>query len=255
MNSTQQPERLKYVALADRLRSAIERGDYAHDGTFPTARELRQIHRATNDTVKSALQILLREGLIDTGQGRRTRVVPRRPVIHRSASYLVPAPDGSAMTWTKSLAEAGMTGTQILGRVGEVPVPADVAQYLGLEPGSPVICRPRVMLADGEPVETADSYYLRELASGTALAQQGLVKGGAYAVFSAQGMPLVDREEIISFGPSADCDRERLAVPASAWVIRMAVVHRTEGGRPISVDLAVLRADRHQLRYTVPVHG
>ena len=57
------------------------------------------------------------------------------------------------------------------------------------------------MLADGEPVETADSYYRLVVASGTAIARQGLIRGGVYAVFAAQGFPLADREETVTAGP------------------------------------------------------
>jgi len=257
VNSRIPHNRLKYLTLADDLRSAIERGDYPAGGHLPTVRELRKRYDATNDTVKSAFQVLQREGLINTGQGRRTRVVEQRPVIHKSASYVAPsavAMYGGGATWKTTMAELGIVGTQLLGRVGEVAAPGGVAEHLDLEPGRSVMCRPRVMLADGEPVETADSYYRLEVASGTPIAQQGLVRGGVYPVFAAQGFPLVDREEIITFGPATETDRERLGVPASAWVVRMLIVHRTHGGRPISVDVNVLRADRHQLRYVVPAH-
>lgn len=259
MNSRTHPHsRLKYLALADDLRTAIERGDYPAGGTLPTVRELRAKYGATNDTVKSAFQVLHRAGLIETGQGRRTRVAAQRQVIHKSASYLPSSASvmyAGGATWKQTLAESGMDGTQVLGRVGEVPAPHAVAEALGLEPDTPVVSRPRVMLADGVPVETADSYYLREVASGTAIAQQGLVRGGVYPVFASQGFPLVDREETITVGPATETDQERLGAPASAWVIRLTIVHRTHGGKPISVDVSVLRADRHQLSYTVPVQA
>ncbi len=249
------PRRTKYQELADDLRAAIEDGQYPAGGYLPTVAWIRDTYGATNDTVKSAFQVLAREGLIDTGQGRRTRVLERRPVIHRSASYVAPAADGGAQTWTKALSELGLRGTHSLGRVGEVPAPDDVAAALGIEPGTSVVCRPRVMLADGEPVETADSYYRLAVASGTAIARQGLIRGGVYAVFAAQGFPLADREETVTAGPVTDTERERLALPASACVIRMTIVHRTADGSPISVDVCTLRADRYRLTYTVPVHG
>lgn len=250
--------RPKYLVMADDLRSAIGRGDYPADGLLPTVRELRAQYDATNDTVKSAFAVLVREGLIDTGQGRRTRVLPRRPVLHRSSSYLPPSASvvyAGGATWKQTLKEAGLSGCQVLGRVGEVAAPDDVAEHLGREPGTPVLLRPRVMMADGEPVETADSYYRLEVASGTAIARQKLVRGGVYPVFAAQGFPPAERDETVTACPSTETDRERLCLPSSAWVIRMAIVHRTSDGRAISVDLCVLRADRHQLRYTVPFHG
>lgn len=252
---TTPPRTTKYQALADALRSAIESGHYPAGGTLPTVAELRRQYGATNDTVASAFRVLAREGLIDTGQGRRTRVLSRRPVIHTSSSYLAPAADGGQQTWTKRLAELGMRGTQRVGRVGEVPAPDDVAAELDIEPGSPVLLRPRVMLADGEPVQTADSYYLLAVASGTPIAQQGLVRGGVFSVFADRGYPLADRRETVSAGVATEDERERLELPASAGVIRMLITHRTHGGSPISVDVCALRADRYRLTYTVPVHG
>lgn len=249
------PRRTKYQELADDLRAAIEDGTYPAGGYLPTVAWIRDTYGATNDTVKSAFQVLAREGLIETGQGRRTRVLSRRPVIHQSSSYAAPAADGGQQTWTKRLAELGMRGRHDLGRVGEVPAPDDVATDLDVDPGTSVVLRPRVMLADGEPVETADSYYRRDVASGTAIARQELVRGGVYAVFAAQGFPLVDREETVTAGPATEDEQQRLGVPAGACVIRLRIVHRTTGGVPVSVDVSSMRADRYRLTYTVPVHG
>jgi DNA-binding GntR family transcriptional regulator len=65
----------------------------------------------------------------------------------------------------------------------------------------------------------------------------------------------VDRQETIAFGPATETDQRDLALPSSAWVVRMLITHRTHGGSPISVDRCTLRADRYRLTYTVPVHG
>lgn len=245
----------RYEDLAATLRGRIEDGTYPAGSELPTVQQMTTEHGVAVVTVQAALRTLRREGLVDSGQGRRSRVLGKRVIISHSASYLAQDGDGrQSLTWAQHMASLGMRGDQILGHVGEAPAPEDIAEHLDVEPGDPVILRGRDMIADGEVVELADSWYPLGIASGTGLAQRRLVRGGLPAVLAERGLRAVDVEEIVTSpvpGPEA-C--ERLRITPDDRVLCKVRVYYAEEGRAVAVDVSTMRADRHELRYRLPVH-
>ncbi|NJQ14202.1 GntR family transcriptional regulator [Streptomyces bohaiensis] len=241
---------LKSEALARSLREQMDSGELPPGAPLPTTAQLRDAGHSTS-TIQTAVAILRREGRIETRQGARPRVLPQRAIITHSASYVTPV-DGKRATWKSTLADLGMEGTQELGRVGEVEAPADVAAALEIECGESVIVRPRVMRADGEAVQLADSYYPLDLASGTPLARQGLVKGGLYGVLAAVGLTPGDTEEELTWPSPTQEEQERMRIGPDVCIVRQVRTTRVTDGRAVGVDVMVLRADRHRLRYHLP---
>ena len=89
-----------------------------------------------------------------------------------SASYVKAQPSGGADPWTAQGAHAA----QRLLEVTEIDAPDDILQALEQKR---VIVRRRLMLFNETPVEITDSYYPLSVASGTALAEERKVRGGA----------------------------------------------------------------------------
>ncbi len=63
-----------YKQLADQLRAAITRGDYAPGDLLPSLKQLSGAHGIAIATVQHALQVLKDEGLIYGVSGRGTFV-------------------------------------------------------------------------------------------------------------------------------------------------------------------------------------
>lgn len=238
----------KYELLAQSIRNDIASGRLSPGEKLPTIKDLRQEGHAP-DTVREAMRVLKREGLVEGGQGQQAIVARKRAIIARSASYVTLVGDGKRRTWRQEMADLGMIGRQVLGRVGEASCPEGVAERLGVEPGATVIVRPRIMLADDEPVQLADSYYPLSLASGTPLARQSLVRGGIYSVLDAAGLESDGCEEGLTFPLATEDDCKRLGVRMDDRVVRMVRSLYLTDGRTIAVDVMTLRADRHQLTY------
>ncbi len=68
----------KYAQLAASLRSAIAAGDYRATNRLPTEQQLMEIYHVSRQTVRSALEILTREGLIARRQGSGTVILERK---------------------------------------------------------------------------------------------------------------------------------------------------------------------------------
>ena len=66
---------LKYAEIAAQLRQQILEGIYPEGVLLPTEQQLCQLHRASRQTVRTALQLLADEGLIRRRQGSGSRVL------------------------------------------------------------------------------------------------------------------------------------------------------------------------------------
>lgn len=71
--------RAAYLVLADELRNAIRRGEYAGERQLPTETSLVTEHRLSRQTVRRAYLELVSEGLVDRIPGRGTFVAKKEP--------------------------------------------------------------------------------------------------------------------------------------------------------------------------------
>lgn len=244
----------RYIQLADQLREAIANGQYEPGQELPTYDTFRDDWGYARSVAQAALDLLKREGLIDSSRGRRSTVRKRRPIITHSASYTAVDSDGKRLTWKQQCAELGMEGTQRTGVISEVPAPDDVASLLDISPGDLVVHRPRIMLADGEPVQLADSYYPVDVARGTPLADSGLIRGGSYAALERAGFPPVSYLEEVAVRPALPGEQSALGLSGDEPIICLVRTVLCREERPVECCVMVLRADRHKLTYQLPLH-
>lgn len=244
----------RYIQLADRLRQGIASGEFPPGHELPTYDEFKNDWGYARSIAQAALDLLKREGLIDSQRGRKSTVRAQRPIIVHPASYMKPDADGVRLTWKRQCAELGMEGTQRTGLVREVAAPDHVAALLGVEPGTSVVHRPRVMLADGEPVELADSYYPLDVARGTPLTEQRLIKGGSYAALARAGFDPEDYCEEVSARPALPGEQNALRLSGDESVISLIRTVFASDERAVECCVMILRADRHKLTYLLPMH-
>lgn len=90
----------KYVQLANALRTAISDGAYKSTNRLPTEQQLMQQFSVSRQTVRNALEILTKEGLIQRRQGSGTVILEQKPksennsiaiVISFANSYIFPS--------------------------------------------------------------------------------------------------------------------------------------------------------------------
>ena len=146
-------ERPAYMQIADALREQMRAGTYPPGSQLPSERELQQQWGVAHKTVRAALDHLRAEGLVLSRQGVgsfvREQVVPRRLSTDISTS----------LGWYTTLARQGLTpsGRTVVSQVAAPPV---AAEWLGVEPGTSVTLRDRLLGTEGEPpVMLALSYF------------------------------------------------------------------------------------------------
>jgi GntR family transcriptional regulator len=142
-----------YLQIADALRSLMRDNHLPPGAKLPTERELMDRYGVSSRTVRVALDQLRAEGLISSRQGRgvfvREQAVPRRLSTDISTS----------VGWYHTLSRQGLTPAGQT-TVTTAPCPPEAAEWLGIEPGTEVTVRDRIMGTEGEsPAMLATSFF------------------------------------------------------------------------------------------------
>lgn len=219
-----------YRELAATLRDAIQRGEHPPGSTLPKQDELAERYDVNIKTVRQAVGMLEAEGLV-TPVRRRGTVVRARPPLRRLGTERY-----SKRKWKYGDTVAFVADREASGRrwdlsdqtqtVALIEADAEVAEALGLEPGSQVYERARLVRDDGQPTHTLTSYYLPEHVEGTPLVDPTpgpAGRGGGLAVLTLQGFePDHMTETIFARMPTPD-EAQTLQLPAGEPVM---ILHR-----------------------------
>ncbi|MCX5138338.1 UTRA domain-containing protein, partial [Streptomyces sp. NBC_00338] len=127
------------------------------------------------------------------------------------------------------------------------------AHAFGLKTGETAVVRGRVIYADETPVELADTYYPREIAEGTPLAEPRKIKGGAVTLLAELGH-ITDRIiEDVTARPASESEQQQLQLAAHEPVVVIERLSLDESGRPVQADVMVAPARLRRLRYEMKV--
>src|SRR6476469_2274894 len=244
-----------YRELASVLRDAIEAGTYPAGSTLPKQEEIADEHGVNVNTVRKAVGVLEAEGLV-TPVRRKGTVVRARPPMKRLGIERY-----AKSKWKFGLV-AFAADREASGRawkrddqtneVSRVEAEAEVAEALGIEEGSPVVKRARLIKDAGVPTHTLTSFYRPEHVDGTPLVDPKpgtATPGGGFAVLTMQGLEPEDiTETFYSRMPTPD-ELEELELPAGEPVM---VLHRTTyaaDGVPVEFARGIHAASRFSWSY------
>jgi GntR family transcriptional regulator len=244
------PTRTTWRDIAADLREAIRRGDYSPGDRLPSQSKLIERYGTSSQTLTTALAALRREGLIRSlvGSGHYVRKQPS--VIRSTRSRLSPeeraagrgtfTTDGHAGGWTPR------SDTEV--RVEHAS--NEVAAALGIEPGSDVLVRDRLMYADEEPVQLATSYLPRDLTEGTRIEDENPGPGGIYARLEEGGHGPLKFDEYVRIGRAAEHEADQLRITPGDPLFRITRV-ASNASRAVEVNFIVLNGERFELYYAV----
>ncbi len=245
----------RWRSVLDDLRTAIRSGQYTPGQRLPTVDQLMERYEiSSRPIIQKVLAALAAEGLVVTVHRRGTYVREYAPIEwypgtfeHRSSRR--DTPDAGQDAWASDVAAQGRTPRQEVS-VEVVEPPAEVAERLGLEPGTQVVMRRRLRFVDDTPFQTADSYYPLWVASGTAIMDPGdvVIPGGLMA---ASGHAQVRfRDEIVVRMPEPE-EQERLSLPPGTPVAEHIRTGFDVEDRPVRVIVTIAPGDRHRIVYEV----
>jgi GntR family transcriptional regulator len=248
--------RSEYEQLADALRSAIERGEYAPGAVLPAEPELGERYGVGRPTVNRAIAILRNEGLVRVERGRGT-IVRAIPAIRRDGTTrydrVARERNGGRGAFDGEIRALGMTPRSDVTVDRVVPPPA-VAQALGLPENQPnTIIRARRMYADQTPVQYAPSYIPLDIAEGTQLAEVDSGPGGIVSRFADLGQAQVRITETVRVRRPDEAEREFLRLDRDQPVIEIFHVGWTAEDRAVEVCVHTVPAYLWILEYGFPI--
>jgi GntR family transcriptional regulator len=137
-----------YRRIQADLRARVASGELPPGTQVETEQELMARYGVSRATVRQALSGLVSEGLLEIRRGRGT-FVHGAALEHRLGGFY---------TFSREIERHGMRpGTRVSG-LGVKPAIDEVAEALGLAPGTPVVALARVRLADDQPIVSETSY-------------------------------------------------------------------------------------------------
>jgi GntR family transcriptional regulator len=230
----------KYVRLAQTLQRRIEDGTYAPGTRVPSENQLVQAFGMSRPTVVRALELLKRDGWLESRQGYGTIVRGRPEVVEQKDRW------GREALERDESQDAGR-----LIEVGRVSVPARVASALGLPNKAEILMRRFLVEEDGEAVELVSSYFPASLVEGTELGSDEPLSESPREHLEARKKVRFDHVvERVSARLPETGEAELLDLPDGVPVLSVLVVACDASGRALQVSDVLLPADRQELEDT-----
>ena len=141
-----------YVQLAGRLEGLIAQGSFPLGARLPGEGELARQYDVNRNTVRHALSLLVRNGMLQTERGvgsfvRRTRLLAPIHRLDRITSFVDDFSLGDVRAEDALLARDRVRATQ------------DLAEKLGVARGADLVRVDRLRMADGVPYVLERQYY------------------------------------------------------------------------------------------------
>ncbi|MQS37810.1 GntR family transcriptional regulator [Streptomyces katsurahamanus] len=244
--------------IAAELRGRIQRAELRAGDRLPTMTGLVEEHGVSWQTVREALNLLKREGLVEYRGDRSGTTVRERPVTRLVRSRGMERDQLGYYSGANVQHWRLVPGTRTT--VTTEPVPGDIADLLGIEAGTPVIARKRL---NGDPEnelhrQLTDS-WLHPAAVGALpvlAGDSGL--GGIYdRIEEWAEQPIVWEEGVTAVTPSP-AEAGALLLPSGVPLLRVIRTSTVEiDGRPLVVEANDIRmsAELFSVRYPITRRG
>jgi GntR family transcriptional regulator len=230
----------KYVRLAQTIQRRIEDGTYPPGTRVPSENQLVQAFGMSRPTVVRALELLKRDGWVESRQGYGTIVRGRSEVVEQKDRR-----GREALERDESQAAGRLV------EVGEISVPVRVAAVLGLPKRAEVLMRRFLVEEDGEAVELVSSYFPAGLVEDTELASTEALSGSVREHLEARKKVRFDHvtERVSARLPESD-EAGLLGLPDGVPVLSVLVIACDASGQALQVSDVLLPADRQELEDT-----
>lgn len=211
----------QYEEIAAHLRNAIRDGALTPGDPLPSEAELCRQFNSARGTVRQATALLRSEGLISSGQGRRSRVLDNVP----TQSF------DNIFSFSQWCLNAGITPGQETQWMTKKPADPALAASLDISDRDPVVSVLRLRLMDGEPAMVERLNYPWE--TGQHVLTFDTDSGSIYQHLLDSGVDIHTATRTIdSVGANAE-DAALLRVPEGTPLLRVRRRAFTSEGTPI----------------------
>ncbi|MFE2378750.1 GntR family transcriptional regulator [Streptomyces sp. NPDC059398] len=230
----------KWHQIAERLRSALAKGEFAPGDALPSETMLTRRFGISRTTARSALNELENEQLVTRRSGQGTIVLP--PKVEQPLNLLA--------SFADDMRARGLRPGYRLNGVTVQPAPADVARELGIDEGDRTVCVDRVLLADDEPIASSVSWLAARIADPAAPPGEDALRDRSLYewIERTTGTRISSGREYIDGGLADAQLAERLDVAKGAPILIARRRSLSASGDPLEYVAITYRADRYRFR-------
>lgn len=231
-----------YYQVSEELKARIEAGVYGVGDRIPPEPELKQLFKVSRATVRSAIQLLVSQGLLVKRPGKGTFVQAAKVTQHLNV----------ITSWTETMLARGVKVETRDVRLEEKVPPPWVAEALHLKPGETAVEVYRLRFANDEPVSIMTNYLIPSI--GKRLMSIGMVDESLYRILEGElGVTLATAHEVVRAVAATTEQAKCLGVRRGFPLIQVTRVTCGPDGQPIEYVTVTSRADRYQ--YSVHLAG
>ncbi|MEN9894594.1 MAG: hypothetical protein RIR97_446 [Pseudomonadota bacterium] len=227
--------------IADRIRTAINAGDYSENGRLPPEMVLAETFGVNRHTVRRAIAYLADDGLLKAEQGIGTRIQRRRKL-----SY----PISRRTRFSEGLSDQARDLHIVFVASTHRLADEEIAASLAVPLQHPCLEIEIISLADGQPM-SCSVHYFDSMRFGT-MDQALKMTGSITKAFASLGLDDYQRISTeISARPASSTECERLTLAPGAIVLETVAVNADSALRPVQFSRTSFAADRISLRIDV----
>jgi len=243
MSTTIDPNHIlpRYYQLLTILRDKIDKGEWQPHQAIPSERQLEVLYSVSRTTIRQAVGMLSRQGLVYQQHGKGTFVSPRK--LQKGLVELT--------SFSEDMQQRGLIpGQRILEIRNMEPPPPEILVYLELPPDTPSIFRvERVRTGDDQPIGLQTSFLA--LPAGQTITQAELEqRGSLYTILQERfNINLHSADETLEVTIANPREAQLLEVPEGSPLLLSERVLWTNDHRAVEFVRILYRGDRY--RYTV----
>lgn len=232
-----------YKRVYHAIRSQIMDKIYDVGALLPAEPELEKVYGVSRTTVRKAVDMLVREGLLSVRQGFGTQVISRKAVQNLNRVTSV----------SESLSSKGKTIGLRSCYMEKIAANEEISGLLDIPVGTQVVCIHRLKTADDRVISLSKNYILEELVPGLDL-QEKIPK--LYDMLKTRyGIEYTGCRDVISASNASFEQAQILEVePKTALFSVRRVCYMNS--RPCEVDLVDIVADYYEYEVVIgEIHG
>jgi GntR family transcriptional regulator len=225
----------KYEILAAALEGRV-RAMNAHDA-LPTERQLLEEFQVSRTTVRQAIQLLIRKGLVYNVQGSGTYVA--NPAVVTKSLRLT--------GFSEDMRQRGLEPASEVLAQGTVAASAELAAKLHVAPGAPLLAMRRLRLADHVPMAIEYAYVVAAMVD----LERINLEQSLYEQLSEEGIHVSRAAQTIE-AVNLDAEQARyLDQAVGAAALRVQRVSFTDRGTALEHAETIYRGDRYSFDIVV----
>lgn len=218
-----------YVRLAAILREKVQQGEFAVGDALPSERDIAERMAVSRVTVRKAIDLLMREGVLSRKHGSGTYIAPR---IEQPSSLLA--------GFSEDLRRRGLVaGSVWLEKSTDTASPDEVIAF-GLAVNARVKRFRRIRTANGEPLALEHAIIPEAY-----LPDHDSVADSLYAALDAVGSKPVTGLQRVTASLASEDEAQHLGVPGGAAVLRIERRGYLADGTMVELTRSAYRGDRY----------